>query len=148
VARGLGRPRIEEEVMARTRRKATPNGRATGARRAPRRARPAGERALAVVRQRWQAALGTLSETDSELRRQLRTLRKDTAARTRTLNASLRDLQARARKEGRTLARSAEEAVERTLGALNIPSRQEITRLTRKVEELTRKLDRRPARAR
>jgi hypothetical protein len=76
-------------------------------------------------------------------------LRKETAARRRALNASLRDLQSRARKEGRAFARSAEGTVERALAALNIPSRMEVDRLTRRVEELTRRLNgRRPARAR
>lgn len=147
--------------MATPRKKATRARRSAKPRRTARRARPdAGERALAAVREGWQSALGSLSEADGELRRQLRSLRKETAlrtralrketaVRTRALNATLRDLQARARKEGRAFARSAEDTVERTLAALNIPSRQEVDRLTRKVEELTRKLDgRRPTRAR
>jgi hypothetical protein len=76
-------------------------------------------------------------------------LRKDTAARRRALNATVRDLQSRARKEGRAFVRSAEGTVERALATLNIPSRQEVDRLTRRVEELTHRLDgRRPARAR
>jgi Poly(hydroxyalcanoate) granule associated protein (phasin) len=130
--------------MAKRNRKQTPTRRAAGARRTTRRSpTAAGERALAAVRQHWQAAVGSLSAADTELRRQLRTLKKETASRTRTLDAHLKDLQARARKEGRAFARSAEDTVERALGALNIPTRQDVDRLSRKVEELTRKLDRR-----
>jgi hypothetical protein len=81
-----------------------------------------------------------------DLRKRLEKERRRVA---RTLDARLGEVQARLMKEGRALGRSAEEGVERALGALNIPSRQEVARLTRKVEELTRKLDtRRPARSR
>ena len=51
-------------------------------------------------------------------------------------------LQTRARKERRALARMVDDAVQRTLAALNIPSRQEVHQLTRRVEELSRKVDR------
>jgi poly(hydroxyalkanoate) granule-associated protein len=65
------------------------------------------------------------------------------------LEARLGQLQARVAKEGQALRRSSEEAVQRALGALNVPSRQDVSRLTRKVEELSRRIDRmRPARRR
>jgi hypothetical protein len=54
----------------------------------------------------------------------------------------LSDIQARARKERRTLARTVDHTVRRTLAALNIPSRSEVQELTRRVEELSRKIDR------
>jgi hypothetical protein len=49
-------------------------------------------------------------------------------------------LQVRARKERRALARMVDETVQRTLAALNIPSRQEVQELTRRVEDLSRKV--------
>ena len=49
-------------------------------------------------------------------------------------------LQVRARKERRALARMVDETVQRTLAALNIPSRQEVHELTRRVEDLSRKV--------
>ena len=52
----------------------------------------------------------------------------------------LSTLQVRARKERRALARTVDEAVQRTLAALNIPSRQEVHQLTLRVEELSRKV--------
>ena len=51
-------------------------------------------------------------------------------------------LQTRARKERRVVGRAVDDAVNRTLAALNIPSRQEIHDLTHRVEELSQKIDR------
>ena len=51
-------------------------------------------------------------------------------------------LQARARKERRVFTRAVENAVQRTLAALNIPSRHEVHELTRRIEELSRRIDR------
>jgi transposase len=51
-------------------------------------------------------------------------------------------LQARANKERRALTRMVDNAVRGTLAALNIPSRHEIHELTRRVEELSRRIDR------
>jgi hypothetical protein len=84
-----------------------------------------------------------------DLRQRVEKERQKTA---RALNHRLGALQARMAREGRVWARTAEETVDRALTALNIPSRQEVARLTRKVEELTRQIGghgrRRPARAR
>ena len=60
----------------------------------------------------------------------------------RQVEARLADLQTRARKERRTLSRRVDDGVRRTLAALNIPSRSEIHELSRRVEELSRKIDR------
>jgi polyhydroxyalkanoate synthesis regulator phasin len=51
-------------------------------------------------------------------------------------------LQTRARKERRVVGRAVDDAVKRTLAALNIPSRQEIHDLTQRVEELSQRIDR------
>jgi len=51
-------------------------------------------------------------------------------------------LQTRARKERRALTRTVDDAVQRTLAALNIPSRQEIHELSRRVEELSHRIER------
>jgi hypothetical protein len=51
-------------------------------------------------------------------------------------------LQTRAKKERRAITRMVDDAVQRTLAALNIPSRQEIHELTRRVEDLSHKVDR------
>jgi polyhydroxyalkanoate synthesis regulator phasin len=54
----------------------------------------------------------------------------------------LAGLQSRARKERRVLTRAVEDAVQRALAALNIPTRHEVHALTRRVTELSRKIDR------
>jgi CRISPR/Cas system CSM-associated protein Csm2 small subunit len=54
----------------------------------------------------------------------------------------LAGLQIRARRERRVVTRAVDDAVKRTLAALNIPSRHEVQELTRRVEELSRKIDR------
>lgn len=58
------------------------------------------------------------------------------------LDARLAALQARLQKERRNVARLAAEGVQSALAALNIPSRREVTELTRKVEQLSKKIDR------
>lgn len=50
--------------------------------------------------------------------------------------------QARAKKERRVIGRRVEEAVQNALAALNIPSRDEVHELTRKVEELSHRIER------
>jgi polyhydroxyalkanoate synthesis regulator phasin len=56
--------------------------------------------------------------------------------------ARLHMLQVRAAAEGQAVTRVVENAVQATLARLNIPSRGEIQALTRKVDELSRKIDR------
>ena len=56
------------------------------------------------------------------------------------LRARAAVLQTRVQKEGKVAARAVDEAVRSALAALNIPSRAEVAHLTRKVEELTKKV--------
>jgi poly(hydroxyalkanoate) granule-associated protein len=55
--------------------------------------------------------------------------------------ASLGSLQARLVRERETVTRAAEDAVQRALAALNIPSRHEVQELSRKVDELSRRIE-------
>jgi len=57
------------------------------------------------------------------------------------VEAKLVMLQSRAKKERRAVARMVDETVQGALAALNIPSRQEVHELTRRVEELSKKID-------
>lgn len=59
----------------------------------------------------------------------------------RELEGRLAVLQARARKEQRKVSRTVDETVRRTLAALNIPTRDEIQELGRRVDLLSRKID-------
>jgi poly(hydroxyalkanoate) granule-associated protein len=91
----------------------------------------------------------TGKDASAALRDLRKRLEKERQKAGRDLEARLGQIQTRVLKEGQALRRSSEDAVQRALGALNVPSRQDVGRLTRKVEELSRKIDRlRPARRR
>jgi flavin-dependent dehydrogenase len=57
------------------------------------------------------------------------------------LEQRLATLQLRARRERKAIARVVEDRVQGTLAALNIPSRQEVHDLTRRVEQLSHQID-------
>lgn len=132
-------------------------------------------KAADVLRERWDKALAALTAAEAEVEKQVRALLRKNKVGTReareTLqkvrarfekerrkaqrewSARLSEAQARLHKERRALGHFVDEAVRGTLVALNIPSRREVADLTRKVEQLSRKIDgfsarprRRPAR--
>ncbi len=80
-------------------------------------------------------AAATLNAWRTRLERERRKALKQVEGR-------LAGLQTRAKKERRAVVRTVDEAVRRTLAALNIPSRHEVQELTRRVEELSRKIER------
>ena len=158
--------------MARNDRK-TATREATRARKAAGEAASAtGSAAAALFRDRWQAAVQALTAAETQVGKQVQALMKEKHITGKDASAALRDLrkrlekerkkaskdigvrlgqiQERVVKEGQAIRRSSEDAVQRALGALNVPSREDIGRLTRKVEELSKKVDRsmRPARRR
>jgi poly(hydroxyalkanoate) granule-associated protein len=123
------------------------------------------------LRKAWDKTLEALTSAEQEVQRQIKTLVKQNRlhagdardvlktlgdrvqpARKRALReieSGLKAFQARARKERKALGRVVDEAVQGALATFNIPSRHEVAQLTRKVEELSRKIDgfrRRPAR--
>jgi hypothetical protein len=130
----------------RARAKATPSG-------------TAGDR----IRETWEAAVKALSSAEAEAERQLRLLlarnrvkpaearaaleafrsraRKERKKAARKLEARLAALQVRLRRERKNAGRMVNDAVRGTLVALDIPSRGEVAELTRKVNELSRKID-------
>jgi poly(hydroxyalkanoate) granule-associated protein len=57
------------------------------------------------------------------------------------VEAQIATLQARAKKERRAMGRMVDDAVQSALAALNIPSRHEVHELTRRVEDLSKKID-------
>ncbi len=111
----------------------------------------------------WEGTREALGQAEAALQRQVRMLMRRGTARTqqaadalmawrgrldrerrkamRQMEGRLAMLQTRARKERRSMGRYAEEAVQGALAALNIPSRREVHELTRRVEELSRKID-------
>jgi hypothetical protein len=132
-------------------------------------ARAAGDR----IRETWDATVEAVTSAEAEAERQLRRILarnkiKPADARTallafrarvakqrqkagRELETKLAAVQQRLRRDGKSLGRAVGEAVRGTLVALNIPSRREVSELTSKVDELSRKIDgyrRAPARPR
>jgi hypothetical protein len=132
---------------------------------APRR-RPAARtrRAKGRLERTWEDTQAALSSAEATVEKRVKALVKRSGVDTRqareTLNAwrhrldrerkkalkqvegRLAVLQTRAKKERRAIARMVDDAVQRTLAALNIPSRQEIHELTRRVEDLSHKVER------
>lgn len=118
-----------------------------------------------VLRSAWEATLEALASAEAEVQHQVKVLlkknrlgSKDAQALLRNLGSrlqnqrkrTLKDLEARAKslqtrlqKERKALAQIVRDNVERALAGLNIPSRAEVKVLTRRVEELSRKVSRR-----
>jgi hypothetical protein len=116
------------------------------------------------IQKTWNNTQAALSSAEATVEKRVKALVKRSGVDTRqaaaTLNAwrtrlekerkkalkqvegRLAVLQTRAKKERRALSRNVDDAVQRTLAALNIPSRHEVQELTRRVEELSRKIDR------
>lgn len=116
-----------------------------------------------VLKDTWYSTVGAITNAQDGLEKQVRSLLKKNKISTkdaatmlkdvnslitrerkkalRELEARLSTLQARARKERKAVARMVDDAVQGALAAFNIPSRQEVHELTRKVDELSKKID-------
>jgi polyhydroxyalkanoate synthesis regulator phasin len=111
----------------------------------------------------WKETQAALSSAEATVEKRVKALVKKSGVDTRQAAAALKTwshrlererkkalkqvegrlagLQSRAKKERRALTRMVDDTVQRTLAALNIPSRQEVQELTRRVEELSRRID-------
>lgn len=116
-----------------------------------------------VLRDTWRSTLEALTAAEREVEKQVRQLlkrkgitRKDAAALMRDLGdradaerrkamkdlqARLSTLQSRVEKERKVVGHAVSEAVTGALGSLNVPTRREIEELTRRVEQLGKKVD-------
>lgn len=115
------------------------------------------------LRQTWDSALAALTQAEADVQKQVRRLLKrnridasDAASLLKSLNAGLergrqaagrelearaQDVQARLARERKNLGRAVDDAVQSALATFNIPSRKELAELSRKVDQLTRKVD-------
>lgn len=126
----------------------------------PSASREGSRRAAEVLRETWEAVLQSVSAAEAELEKQVRAAMEgrgaEAAARlrelrdrldrerrkvARELESRMASVQERLNKERKSLSRVVDDAVRGALAALNIPSRQEIAELTRKVDTLSRKID-------
>ena len=113
--------------------------------RRPRPASPAGE-AKSRLEKTWKDTQAALASAEAKVEKRVKTwshrLERERKKAMKQVEGRLAEFQTRARKERRALSRTVDDAVRRTLAALNIPSRNEVHELTRRVEELSRKIDR------
>jgi polyhydroxyalkanoate synthesis regulator phasin len=116
-----------------------------------------------ALRERWQAALAAVAAAESEVEAQWKQLVKKSGLSGKDAGKALSELrvrfererqralagletgaqrfQERVREEGAVLSGKANQAMRNALVAFNIPSREEVAALTRKVDELSRKID-------
>lgn len=123
----------------------------------------AAARTQALLKERWEETRDALLKAETRLEKQVRALLKGRRISGAEASAVMKDLQARMRREQKKAARELEtrvksvqhrlerekkaasqlvdDAVKSALVAFNIPSRQEVAELTRKVDELSKKID-------
>lgn len=116
-----------------------------------------------LLRDTWASTLESLTQAEAEVEKQVKALIKKnklTPAEASALikkigtrvekqrkkalgelETRLKGVQARIKKERKNAAKMIEEAVRATLATFNIPSREEVAELTRKVDELSKKID-------
>jgi polyhydroxyalkanoate synthesis regulator phasin len=113
--------------------------------RRPRAASPARE-AKSRLEKTWKDTQAALVSAEAKVEKRVKTwsqsLERERKKALKQVEGRLVVLQTRAKKERRAVARMVDDAVQRTLAALNIPSRQEVQELTRRVEELSGRIDR------
>jgi len=115
-----------------------------------------------TLRERWEATVASLAAAQAEMERQVKKLlsqnklgseaaqafrelrarfEQERKKAVRELESRMAGVQARVQKERQNLGRVVDEGVRSALVALNIPSRTEVAELTRKVDDLSRKID-------
>ena len=94
----------------------------------------------------WKDTQAALSSAEATVEKRVKVwshrLERERKKALKQVEGRLAVLQTRANKERRAVTRMVDDAVQRTLAALNIPSRQEVQELTRRVEELSSRIDR------
>jgi poly(hydroxyalkanoate) granule associated protein phasin len=107
------------------------------ARKAARTARTTGE----MMRETWSAAVEALGAAEEETARQLARLLRRNRITAADAGAAIAGLRARLDRERRSLGRTFGNAVHSALASINVPSREEIGELTRKVDELSARIE-------
>ena len=122
-----------------TRKKTMPP--ATRAKRSARRAATNARSAGLMMRETWGAAVTALTAAEEEMARQLGQLLRRNRITAKDAGAALAGLRTRLERERRSLGRTRDAAVHGALARVNVPSRQEVAELTRKVDELSRRIE-------
>lgn len=135
----------------------------TARRTSPRRQSTGTSTAQNRFRNTWEVAVARVTEAEARVQKEVRALLRRSKIGTQDAATMLRDvralvererkkglkqlegrlaaLQSRVRTERKNAARTIEGAVQGALARFNIPSRQEVQELTRKVNELSRKIE-------
>jgi phosphate uptake regulator len=135
----------------------------TARRTSPRRQSTGTSTAQSRFRNTWEVAVARVTEAEARVQKEVRALLRRSKIGTQDAATMLRDvralvererkkglkqlegrlaaLQSRVRTERKSAARTIEGAVQGALARFNIPSRQEVQELTRKVNELSRKIE-------
>ncbi len=159
MAKAKAKKTTQPKTTARVKRGTPRRGPAATAPKAETRTRSTGD----MLRDTWGAALSALASAEAEMQRQIGLLLKrnkltpaDAATALqdlqqrfsierknagRQIEASLAEVQSRLVTERKNLGQMVDDAVRRALVAFNIPSRREVAELTRKVDELSGKID-------
>jgi len=109
--------------------------------------KPAGRRVAArtAIRDGWAQAMKALASAEAGVQKQVKTLgtrlEHERKRALKELESRLAAVRARLEKERKVVGKTVDKAVHRALAALDIPSRREIGELTRKVDELSHKID-------
>ena len=124
-------------------------------------AKRSSKKPMNLLESTWSATVEALAAAEAEIQRQIKVLKKkklggeaqeilknlgtrverERKRAMKEFEGRAKDLQARIQKERKVLGRLVRETVEGALASLNIPTRAEVANLTRKVEELSRKID-------
>jgi hypothetical protein len=96
------------------------------------------ERQVVLLLKKHKIGARDASGVVKELRKRFEKERKKAI---KQLEAHVSTLQSRVDKEKKAVSRVVDHAVKNALAAFNIPSRQEVARLTRKVDQLSKKID-------
>jgi polyhydroxyalkanoate synthesis regulator phasin len=93
-----------------------------------------------MMRDTWGAAVSALTAAEEEMARQVRLLLTRNKITPKDASAALAGLGQRLQRERKSLGRTLDAALHNALATLDIPTRTEVAQLTRKVDELTRRL--------
>jgi polyhydroxyalkanoate synthesis regulator phasin len=116
-----------------------------------------------ALRETWKQAMRTLASAEAEVQKQVKTLLKrrkiasadaakvlkglrarlerERKVALRQLEGHIATLRTAVNKERKVVGKTFDRAVHRAMAALDIPSRREVAELTRKIDDLSKKID-------
>lgn len=99
------------------------------------------QKAADRLRETWSQTVASLASAEVAVEKQVRRLLQRNRISTQDASTLLEHVNALVSRERKVVARMAGQAAQSALATFNIPSRQEVQELTRKVDQLSRKID-------